>query len=237
MSSTAMCRAPAIIVFTLFIAMRGWAFDEGLSGFVKASDRSADPLILSLMSGADLPARLDIAAALGTRSDPYAGDILESLSAGFDKSRRFENELVLRTLLSSLFPPSIPAETRGARLDANRAALDAMVRRLMDFSDPQLAALLVKTAASLGDAEYRPILAERARVLIDVLEDNGGMLRPEDGGLLLSLLDFFRAHPSEDFLPLCLDVARLSREKAFVESARTAAAQCAVAADPRGASE
>ena len=226
MSSTRARCAP-VFALILCLAVPVWSADNALIGFVKASDRSSNPLILSMMFATDLSERLEIASALGERREPYVGDIVSSLSSGFEVSFQFQSELILRFLLSSLLSPSLPAETIRSRLEANRDAFDELVRRLMDFSDPQLEALLVGVAGSLGDVPYRPVLAAKARALLDEIEENQGFLRPQERGLLMTLLEYFASYPSADFLRLCVDAARLSRDKTVVDKARAAASSCA----------
>ncbi len=227
MSSTAARGFTAIV---LLIATRtAWAADEGLAAFVAGSGSTANPVILSMMRSADLGDRLVIAQALGERADPYVGDILEAFASGPGGPGRYQDELVLRVLLSSLLSLELSADARRARIEANRQALDRMVNAMDSFQDPQLQSLLVDAADSLGDTMFHPILAARARVLLDAMTRLQGRLSPQEGAFLLRLLRFFGDHPTMDFLPLCTAAARLSREKTLVDAARNAAVLCAAA--------
>lgn len=152
---------------------------------------------------------------------------MNALASGFDGSQEFQRELCLRLLLASLFDPSLPSQTIQARLEANRSALDGIVRRITRFSDPQLASLLVGIIESLGDGAYAPLLTEEVRILILRMEKQEGLLSPVDTALLQRLIGYFSMHPSGDFLAPCLAAARLSRDARLVESARTAAQKCA----------
>lgn len=188
--------------------------------FALGSDRSDDSLILEALEDATLDERLEILEAVGERDDPFIGRYLEDflLRQGPDRPVR---EHLMRVLLASAFPREAPLERLAARVAPNRASLLAMCTRLATFSDPQLCAAVVRLIPLL-EGGHADLLALVGR-LTKRLQASGGLIDPRENGLLLDALEAMRRVGSLDFLEAALAVARLSRERVVVETAREVA--------------
>jgi hypothetical protein len=232
MSSTALflCVLFAAVPFggTLCAETRGVESFPDWESFVKASDRTDDPVIIDLLTGYDLQTALTVLAALGRRDDPYVGDVLEALASGRGTKSGAPREYLLRILIEGLLGGIRPSAADSSRIEANRESLDSLVKGLNLMTDPQLQGDLVRVMDLLGGG-YAPVVAEALSVSIQSMREAGGNLSPMRTELLLTLLSYVSRHPSPDYLGMCVDVAELSRDERAVQSARSVSRSIAAA--------
>ena len=188
--------------------------------FALASDRRLDDVILEALEGASLDEKLEILTAVGQREDPFIGAYVDAFLRR-QSSRPAESEHLLRILLDSAFPRTVPLASLANRVAPNQAPLLAAAARLSTFSDPQLCAAIVRVIPLLPGG--RPDLLALVDRLVDLMEERDGVLDPRQNGLLLDALASMRQVGSPDFLEPVLAVARLSRERVVVERARATA--------------
>jgi hypothetical protein len=211
-------RSRAILVFLAISIASAAAADYG--SFVAASDRRDDGLILEILKDADLQTSVQICQAIGSRSDPYAADILSSLLAGFSKTGEYKTEYLLRVAMSSLFDPSHGDQELRARFEANAAVLEEMVTNIGGFQDPQLMGILVGLLPRLASANRLRALMDVGARIIDHLGKTDGALSAPDRGLAFDYLSAVQEIGNADFLEPCLAIARLSRDRVLVQKSR-----------------
>ena len=188
--------------------------------FALASDRRLDDVILEVLEGATLDEKLEILSAVAQREDPFIGAYIDAFLL-HHPARPAESEHLLRILLDTAFPRTVPLGRLAARVEPNQAALLAAAARLSSFTDPQLRAAIVRIIPLLPGG--RSDLLALVDGMVDRLGLWSGLLDPRENGLLLDALDAMRAIGSPDFLGPTLSVARLSRERVVVERARATA--------------
>jgi hypothetical protein len=180
--------------------------------FALASDRRLDDVILD--------EQLEILTAVGQREDPFIGTYVNAFLLR-QSSRPAESEHLLRILLDTAFPRTVPLASLADRVAPNQAPLLAAAARLSTFSDPQLCAAIVRVIPLLPGG--RPDLLALVDRLGALLKERDGVLDPRENGLLLDALAAMSRIGSPDFLEPVLAVARLSRERVVVERARATA--------------
>jgi hypothetical protein len=193
-----------------------------LENLVSSSGRESNPRIIGLLSTSDLETQLCIAKALGQREDPYAADIIEAISARFDGKTESNREHLLRVVLFSLYGPDAPPGARQERVEANRAAIDSLLKIFPGFHDPQLKSALIGLIPLLGVREYDSLVVATAGTIIQTMRNHDG-IPPAETGLLSAILSFFQADPRMDFLEPCISIADSSRDARIVRLARDTA--------------
>jgi hypothetical protein len=191
------------------------------------SDRSADSMILQAMNGDDLETALQLCEGVGSRSDPYAADIIESLAALHKSTSSSRSELLLRVLLSGLFDTSRSSAEIRDRSIANAAALETLFARIRSFKDFQLIGILLGVLPYRQGDNGAAILMEVGARLISDLGGGNGLIPSQEIALGFDYLAGVEQAPSPDFLDQCVSIARLSREKVLMDRARTVAAALA----------
>ncbi len=207
------------------------AYAADWSTFVAASNRADDGLILDILKDADFQTSSEICLAIGSRSDPYAADILSWLLAGFSRTVEYKTEHLIRLALASLFDPAQGDQQLRGRLDANAAVVSDLVRGIDGFRDPQLRGLIVRLLPRLGEPDRLSALMKVGAGILDHLRQTGGILSPSDTGLALDYLDVVQEIGNADFMEPCLSISRFSRDQAVVQKARQAS--LLVASRPR----
>jgi hypothetical protein len=188
--------------------------------FVLASDHRLDDVILEVLEGATFDEKLEIFTAIGQREDPFIGAYVDAFLLR-RSPRPAESEHLMRILLDTAFPRTVPLASLADRVAPNQVPLLAAAARLSSISDPQLCAAIVRVIPLLPGG--RPDLLALVDRLVDLMEDRDGILDPRENGLLLDALASMRQIGSPDFLEPVLAVARLSRERVVVERARATA--------------
>jgi len=191
--------------------------------FVARSDSSDDALILLALEDADLGTRIDICSSVGRRKDPFAGDIIDAIRSGSGGIDPGLAELLLRTLLDSLFDPSLEEDALRAKAAANAEALSSAIGALASVRDPQLRGALLRILPLRENENGLSVLAAQGADLVRLLRKGAGWLAPGETALLRDFLWAAGVMPSMDLLPLCTQISRLSREGAIVEEARRTA--------------
>jgi len=205
--------------------MSAEAIDWG--DFVAHSSRGDDSFILDELKDADLETSIQICQALGARSDPYAEDILSWLLAGFSRSSGYRNDLLVRVALTSLFEEGQGQAALQARLDANASFLDALVKNIRRFHDPQLTGMILRLLPRMAAMNRLTPLMETGADLVAQLSRNEGRLSTTENALANDYLATVQEIGGADFMEQCLEVARLSRDSVLTENARKVAAKIA----------
>ncbi len=216
-------RTGKALIAVLLVASAASLSADGWGQFVTASDRGDDSEILSFLKNADFQTSVDICQALGARADPYAADILSWLLAVCSTTSEYKTELLLRLAMASLFDESRGDQRLRARVEANAQVLDDMVNHIGRFRDPQLTGILVRLLPRLGSADRLRALMDVGAGLSDHLRQTRGMLSDPETALAFDYLEVVQEIGTQDFLPPCASVARLSRDKALVQRAREVA--------------
>jgi hypothetical protein len=191
--------------------------------FAAKSDHLDDPVLIQAMAGADLDTRLEVCRGVGTRADPYDGDLLESLISSRRAGETARDELLLRVLLAGVFDPSRGDAELRLRVDANRQALSTLASRMPELHDAQLIGVLVRIFPLMPSPEGLPALMAVGNRLVGALRDAAGVVPPTEMALSLDFLSSVEAVNDQDLLPLCTDIARLSREAVVAREARRVA--------------
>ncbi len=192
--------------------------------FVEASDRSLDPAILEAFQTGDLDTQLEICAAMGRRKDPLAAGLLAVLLSGFALQSAYRGEHLLRVLLESLFDQRHGEAGLRERFEANQEELLEAQSRWGSFADAQLKGALIRILPFFDSSLSLPFLMAAGKSLVEELEASKGVLSPDETGLMLDFLGTAQRISTPDFLDPCLELARLSREKAVIDRARLVAA-------------
>ncbi len=185
--------------------------------------RADNAALLELIRGADLTEQVSILSGLKAARDPFAGDIIDALAEGTAGAHGPAAEHLLRVLLASLFGAGVSVQEREARLAANRQALEALFSRISAFSDPQLKSALVGLAPRVSGKNAAPLLCSQTAELAAQMRRRGGLATPMEGELAHVLLEAMAEIPAPDFLEPCLELARISRDRQIIASARDAA--------------
>jgi hypothetical protein len=181
----------------LFLCPQASAAQDRAS-WIRYSDAGDNLLIVEMIEQGDLAVGLEAAAALGRREDFRVGAIILALGQSSDPRPDWERELVLRTLLHSVFPSSLGGLELERRLQANREGFDY-----------------------LHPPEYLGALMSEGRRLAEVLPSQAGMLNGEQAGLAITYLDTVGAIAQPEFADIVLLILERSRHLEVAQKART----------------
>jgi hypothetical protein len=213
-----------VVALALLLGVGTAARASQWGAFVEASDSSLDPAILEAFRTGDFDTQVEICTAMGRRRDPLAAGLLSALLTDHARQSSYRSEHLLRLLLESLFAPRHGEQILRQRLDANREELLAAQSRWTTFADAQLKAALLRILPLFDPSLSLPVLMTAAKSLVEALEAGGGLLPPDQTGLVLDFLGATQQIATPDFLDPCLDIAQLSREKVVIDKARLVAA-------------
>ena len=208
----------AVLALLCLCPRAGPAQDRG--SWIRYSDSGDNLLIVEMIEQGDLAVGLEAAAALGLREDFRVGPIIQAVGQSSDARPDWERELVLRTLLHSVFPSSLSGPDLQRRLQANREGLDYLVAGLPGFGVP-LKREIIRLLAYLHPPEYLGMLMSEGRRLAEVLLDQAGMLNGEQAGLAVTYLDTVGAIAEPEFADLVLLILERSRHLEVAQKART----------------
>jgi hypothetical protein len=208
----------AVFAF-LFLCPQASAAQDRAS-WIRYSDAGDNLLIVEMIEQGDLAVGLEAAAALGRREDFRVGAIILALGQSSDPRPDWERELVLRTLLHSVFPSSLGGLELERRLQANREGFDYLVSGLPGFGLP-LKREILRLLAYLHPPEYLGALMSEGRRLAEVLPSQAGMLNGEQAGLAITYLDTVGAIAQPEFADIVLLILERSRHLEVAQKART----------------
>jgi len=198
-------------------------------GFAASTVPADDDLLLGVMDGHDLDTELAICQGVVERKSHAVGGFIDALAARHAGAGPTSDRaaLLLRVTIAGLFPDSLPEPDLTARLAANRSALEDLERRIVEWRDPQLVALLVGLAPRMDPGIGPPALMRVYLRLVGALRDGLGDTSPPMTALGLAWCRAVQTAGIRDFLEPCVTVASLSTDADLVAAARRAARQLA----------
>ena len=216
------------VACALFLVASTMAAAEDWGTFAARSSRADDAVLLQVMGEEDLTTKALICGGVGRREDPYAADIIGSLMERNTGGGRVQVEFLLRVLLQGLFDPARGEQKIQSALSANASVLDSMISRIDRWTDPQLTSTLVRLFPFMPAEKVLPALLTVGSELVDSLSSGKGLIQPQRFGLAMDYLAAVEKMKCSDALDQCAAIARLSREKALVDRARSVAGVLAV---------
>jgi hypothetical protein len=214
-------RTALAVLIALCIATAGSALDW--RSFAASTDSNSDTLLSDTFLSADTETRLALCDGVGMRNDPFDARIIDLVASGHRGNASWDPDVFLRPLLASIFNTERGETVLKARIGANAAALDTLFARIADWRDPQLTEILVGLAPICEGTVRLGALMKVGTALLRALSVNGGLLAPQMRSLALAYLSTVSAIRGEDFLFVCTEMARLSRDKDVVDRARVTA--------------
>ena len=113
-----------VIVLALLCFRPASAAAQDYTSWIQFSDSSDNPLIVEMIEQGDLAIGLEAAAALGLRRDAQVQEIILAVGEIVDLRPAWERELILRTLLHSVFASSLESAEMEDRLRTNSEGID-----------------------------------------------------------------------------------------------------------------
>jgi hypothetical protein len=193
---------------------------QDYASWIRYSDSGDNPMIVQMLREADLSTALQIASAIGLREDAQIQEIILAAGERSDSRPFWEQELILRALLSSAFPASLEDSELRARLQMNREGLDFLVTGLPFFT-LSLQREIVRLLGFLHPPEYLGALMAEGRRLADLLALQRGDLNGEQAGLALVYLHTLERVADADFADIVLLILERSRHPEVAQAARS----------------
>lgn len=186
-------------------------YPNQLSKWISSTDRGSNDVIIELIKSDDLGTGIEAVRALGLREDPYVGDIIQYLYFNYSHSRYYEEELLLRFLLSSVFFVRLDGAVLTERLSINHDGIDLLVKNLYQFHDSLLKAEIVRIIPLARRKEYLSVLLAVGRELEGLLKRQKGRLNTDQVEMFLQFLQAAETTGSPDFTESCLSIYELTR--------------------------
>jgi hypothetical protein len=221
--------ALATLSALLLVLIAGPLSAQDWESFAAASDRSEDSLILQTLKGADLDTEIAICRGLGRRQDRNVEAALDFLTENYAPGTAARTELLLRWILAAARQAHPGEEDLAAWISDNASSTDTLMDGMSRWKSPMLKGELIALAVIARRPSSQPALMEAGDGVVKLLQATGGFLSGEDTSLAMAFLAAAERTAAPDFLPVCADIARLSREKTIVDAARSAAAAIAKA--------
>jgi len=215
-----------LLLFGLFevsVTAAESAMPSDWAGFVAASDRSDDGLIMDVLKEADFETSVQMCTALAARKDPYAQDILLWMLSLFSKTAEYKTETRLRITMKAFFDDAPSPKVKQERIVANADFIDQLVKHVTRFRDPQLRDDVVRLLPSLPEQGRLSALMDVGSGLIDALKQADGRLSVSDTGLAYDYLALVQKIGNSDFMEPCLTISRLSRDSELTKKSRQVA--------------
>jgi hypothetical protein len=191
--------------------------------FAAGSSSEQDAVLLSAMAGGDLETALSICRGVSLRADPYMGRIIQVLTAAHTGTSSWRSELLLRVLLQPVGAAQSGEVFRRARVSSNAEVLAYLFLRMNDWTDFQLAGVLVRIAPLAASTEALQAVAYVGSWIAGELQEGIGLLSSQETGLALDFLESAMTLGRPELAEQCAAIARLSREPVLMSAARTAA--------------
>ena len=193
---------------------------QEIGSWIRHSDSRDNSLIVEMIRQGDLSAGLEVAAAIGLREDVEIQEIILAVGETIDPRPQWERELILRTVLASVFPASLEDSELESRLRRNREGLDFLAAGLPHYT-LSLKREVVRLLGFLHPPEYLSALMREGRRLAEVLENQQGRLNGEQAGLTLTYLETVGRIADPEFAHIVLLILQRSRHLEVAEAARS----------------
>lgn len=197
--------------------------------FAAASDRSQDAFILQTMKSAGLDEQISLCRGLGRRQDRNVEAVIDSLAESSSPGTAARTELLLRWVLASARAAYPGDKDLAEWIGDNSASVDMLLGSMRRWKSAMLKVELIALAVIARTPSSIPAVMEAGDGVVKLLQNTGGLLSGEDATLALAFLAAAARTAAPDFLPICADIARLSRDKTVMDAARNAAAAIAKA--------
>ena len=204
----------------LFVFQPAKAAAQDYASWIRYSDSADNQLIVEMIQQADLSEAMEMAAAVGLREDVEIQEIILAVGETVDPRPPWERELILRVLLSSVFPASADSGELAERLRKNRAGIDFLVDGLPACT-LSLKREVIRLLGSFHPPEYSGPLMAEGRRLADLLTLQRGDLNGEQAGLALTYLQTIKRVGNPDFAEVVLLILERSRHLEVAEAARS----------------
>jgi len=184
-----------------------------------------DPIFLDALGKGNLEVGISICKGLARRADQdiqaEMGLLLSLESPALPPADR---EVMLRWLLAAAEQAHAGDDALRSWADANSPGVRQMLERAQRWKDPQLKGALLTLALIAPDNLGTPAIMEVGMQVLRCLQDAPvGLLSPQDTALAMDFLSAARKTRSPAFFDLCVQAARLSRDRQVVDAARAAA--------------
>ena len=210
---------PALaLAFICFLPMEAAAQDY--TSWIRYSDSTDNALIAEMIRQGDLGTALEIADALGLREDAEIQQIILAVGETIDPGSQWEGELILRTLLASVFPASLDKSELEVRLRRNREGFDFLVAGLPHFT-LSLKREVLRLLGFLHPPEYVRAIMSEGRYLAELLLNQQGQLNGEQAGLALTCLETLDRVAAPESAEIVLMILQRSRHLEVAEAARS----------------
>ena len=209
-----------VLVCAFFCFGAASAPSQSSVSWVRYSDSSDNLLIAEMIDQGDLSFALEVASALGLRTDVRIGEIILALGEMVDERPQWEREMILRMLLASVFPADAGESELTAGLEENGEAIQFLAADLPRFS-LSLRREVIRLLGFHHPAGSLSALMAEGRRLSDLLRLQSGELNGEQAGLALTYLDTIERIGDPDFADIALMLLERSRHLEVAEKARS----------------
>jgi hypothetical protein len=193
-------------------------------GVAAGSDRSMDAFIVQSIAEGDLETGIALCKGLGRRKDMDVQPIMDFLVTRRTPGSDARAEVMLRWLVASAKAAHPDTESLRAWTAANSRSVDMLLERISLWKSAQLkGALLAFALIAPQDRGARAIMDIGHDVVRELLDSPDGLIPSQDTALALDFLNAARQSARTELFSVCVDIARLSREKVLVDAARSAA--------------
>ena len=213
-------RMHKLLIYFLFCSIIVPFLYADNTSLILSTDRHTNPDIIILMTENGLEPALEIALALGRRSDPYLGDIIEYFLKHYHSRRRYESERILFTMLNSLFPEDISEPAFQKRFEANRTPLLDLIADTEYYETPELRAICYRLIGWSREPSFHSLLTRSGARFIQRLKETGGLLSTTETEELVVFLTTLEKLSLPEFNPLVTDIARYSQDRLIVMRVR-----------------
>jgi len=197
-------------------------------GVAARSGRSMDDFIVQSIADGDLGTGIALCKGLGRRQDLDVQAVIDAIVARRTPGSEVKSEVMLRWLVTSAREAHPQAESLRAWAAANSRSVDMLLGRISLWKSAQLKGALLELAVIAPEDRGARAIMDVGQDVVRELEDSpDGLIPSQDTALALDFLAAARRSARADFFPVCVQVARLSRENVLVDAARSAAQELA----------
>jgi hypothetical protein len=218
-TATSLCLLLVLLLFGSVFSTFALDWEE----FAASSTSSQDTVLLDAMNAHDLDTDLAICRGVARRTGADVGGFLDSLAERSFGAGAARTELLLRVLLETLAPESLSGAQIVSRTAPITGSLEALLRRMPEWRDAQLAAALTRLSLYADPKVALPALMSVGTRVVQGLRSGQGRIPPQEVSLAIAFCDTVETAHSIDFLEPCIQITNLSQDGRLIERARRAA--------------
>ena len=166
----------------------------------------------------DLETRIQAIKALGSREDIYVADIINGLVISYSHNRYYEEEYLLRLLLTQVFSSELKISDLAERVNVNQEGIDLLIKNLLQFKNPHLKGEILRLLP-LTQGPYHTQAAAAGRELENILRNQEGRIKPGQSNFFLYFLEAAGAIGDPDLAEPCLSIYELTRDSKIADLA------------------